>query len=120
MRISLALSAGSTDTDKHFKMSTVGPELPPHLVAKRKRQLEEEVEEGDHIPSNDQARKGSSSPSSDGWEKRRRVIGPSLPPAALEERPIVDPEDNNESSSDDDFGPALPTGRASQVCTIHE
>lgn len=97
-------------------MSTVGPELPAHLLAKRKRQAEDEEEES--LETHNQLRAYPRSPGSDGGEKKRRVIGPSLPPAALEERPSGDPaEDRSGSSSDDDIGPALPTGRLSQVCS---
>ena len=99
-------------------MSTVGPELPAHLLAKRKRQAEDEKEGTSVIQSQSRAH-SHSSPGSDGGEKRRRVIGPSLPPASLEERPSADPaNDGNDSSSDDDFGPALPARRVSQVRCI--
>lgn len=81
-------------------MSTVGPELPPHLQAKRKR----EDEAHDTPPK----RRRSSSTSLDD-AKPRRVIGPALPPAPLSELPPSVPEPNADSdSSDDDFGPSLP------------
>jgi len=83
---------------------TVGPELPPHLTAKRKRPGDEE---GDPAAS-DRRTSRSRSSSSDGAQKRPRVIGPSLPPAALDELPTSKPNPNAESDSDDDFGPAPP------------
>ena len=83
-------------------MPAVGPELPPHLAAKRKRQ--EEDFEVRHSPP----RKRSVSSSSDGAEKRRKVIGPSLPPANLDERPPSDPKSASNSDSEEDLGPALP------------
>lgn len=98
-------------------MSTVGPELPAHLLAKRKRQAEDE-DEGSLVIKN-QSRAHSRSPASDNGEKSRRVIGPSLPPATLKERPSGDPiNDGSGNSSDDDFGPTLPARQASQVRSI--
>ncbi|OCL15146.1 hypothetical protein AOQ84DRAFT_279548 [Glonium stellatum] len=84
-------------------MSSIGPELPPHLLAKRKR-LAEEEESSKASPAR------PSSPS--GSEKRRKVVGPAPPPAPLNELPPqpADSEDEESSSSDDDFGPAPPTG----------
>lgn len=85
-------------------MPTVGPELPPHLTAKRKRQVDEE---GDQAASDRRSSRSRSS-SSDGAQKRPRVIGPSLPPAVLAEIPTSKPNADAESDSDDDFGPAPP------------
>ncbi|KAL8868509.1 MAG: hypothetical protein Q9198_008154 [Flavoplaca austrocitrina] len=91
-------------------MTTVGPELPPHLLAKRKRQQEAE-EEANPQP---QPHSRSSSTSSTTSSKRRRTIGPAPPPAPLSERPSSPPSpqkptlDSPSSSSDDDFGPSLP------------
>ncbi|CZT19469.1 uncharacterized protein RCC_05320 [Ramularia collo-cygni] len=87
-------------------MSGIGAELPPHLLAKRKRQQEEQASQTSTTTS---GAKRSQSP--DGPEKRRKVIGPAMPPAPLEERPL-EPADagEDESSDDDDFGPSLPTG----------
>ncbi|KAF2754298.1 hypothetical protein EJ05DRAFT_541380 [Pseudovirgaria hyperparasitica] len=84
-------------------MSSIGPELPPHLLAKRKRQAEEQTT-AKAIP------KGDARPSPDAGEKRRRIVGPAPPPAPLDELPPRSPEVDDSSSSDDDFGPALPTG----------
>ncbi|KAK4690316.1 hypothetical protein P7C71_g6445, partial [Lecanoromycetidae sp. Uapishka_2] len=81
-------------------MSTVGPELPPHLQAKRKRE--------DETFNNTPKRRRSSSTSSND-AKLRRVIGPAPPPASLAELPPTAPDPNVDSdSSDDDFGPSLP------------
>ena len=85
-------------------MSAVGPELPPHLAPKRKRAVDEE---GDHVACHRQPSRSRSS-SSDGMQKRPRIIGPSLPPAALDELPASKPNLDEESDSDDDFGPAPP------------
>jgi len=99
-------------------MSAVGPELPPHLLAKRKRQQEQEDE---NEPSRTSGAKRAKTPEAD--EKRARVIGPAAPPAPLDERPSEPPtgsigpidDDGEEESSDDDddFGPALPTAQDS-------
>ncbi|KAA6415923.1 MAG: hypothetical protein FRX48_00642 [Lasallia pustulata] len=85
-------------------MSNVGPELPPHLLAKRKR--EEEIEDQSRI--NVDTRSASRSSSSDAGEKRRRIVGPAPPPAPLNERPDSPAEQGSESSSEDEIGPALP------------
>ena len=80
----------------------VGPELPPHL-AKRKHDSDEETPE----------REKSRSP--EGPEKRRRVLGPAMPPAPLEERPEEPANDSDSSSDDDDYGPAMPPAPGSAV-----
>ncbi|KAI9834802.1 MAG: hypothetical protein M1819_002888 [Sarea resinae] len=85
-------------------MPPVGPELPPHLLAKRKRQAEEAESASVDRPS----RTASKSPSPGSSDKRRRVVGPSLPPAPLDEKPLESPNRDEESSSDDEIGPALP------------
>lgn len=99
-------------------MPNAGPELPPHLLAKRKRAAGEE----------DEARSGkdqaeSTRPSSPQEAiKKRRVAGPAPPPAPLDERPPGNPDGNesNSSSDSDDYGPTLPpttvddTGSASK------
>ena len=92
-------------------MSTVGPELPPHLQAKRKRNdSNDETLNTSHTPTK---RARSSSP--DEEAKPRRIIGPTAPPAPLSERPSTSCESNVDSSSsdDDDFGPSLPPARGS-------
>lgn len=95
-------------------MSGIGAELPPHLLAKRKRQQEEQAQDEPPIASG-----AKRSPSPEGADKRRRVIGPAMPPAPLEERPtepaIAQPQEDESSSDDDDFGPSLPpTGAEAQ------
>ncbi|TKA83807.1 hypothetical protein B0A55_00019 [Friedmanniomyces simplex] len=88
-------------------MSAIGPDLPPHLLAKRKRQQDDSAQDE---PSTASGAKRSTSPG-DG-EKRRKVIGPAMPPAPLDEQPpepaaqAVQPNSDDE---DDDFGPALPS-----------
>ncbi|KAK5112492.1 hypothetical protein LTR62_004249 [Meristemomyces frigidus] len=87
-------------------MSAIGPTLPPHLLAKRKRQEEEKTKDE---PPQASGAKPTSSP--DSGEKRRKVIGPAMPSAPLEERPNrsgSDSKEDDDSDSDDDFGPALP------------
>ncbi|KAK5172305.1 uncharacterized protein LTR77_003943 [Saxophila tyrrhenica] len=88
-------------------MSDIGPELPPHLLAKRKRKQEEAAEAAPTTAS------GANQPASPGGgEKRRRVMGPAMPPAPLDERPTEPPKVPEDSDSDDDdgYGPALPSG----------
>lgn len=90
-------------------MSAIGPELPPHLLAKRKRKQEESVENESTTTS---GAKRSPSPST--GEKRRRVMGPAMPPAPLNERP-PEPQNRLEDSDSDDedgFGPSLPPSGA--------
>lgn len=98
---------------QHTKMSGIGPELPPHLLAKRKRKQEEEAE---NETSTDSGAKRSRSPGE--GEKRRRVIGPAMPPAPLDERPQapVNSKEEPESDDDDDFGPSLPSVELNDVC----
>lgn len=90
-------------------MSGIGANLPPHLLAKRKRKQEEEAENAPTTASG-----AKRSPSADGAEKRRRVVGPAMPPAPLDERPAEPANAAEESSSDDDddFGPSLPSENA--------
>ncbi|KAI9731599.1 MAG: hypothetical protein M1834_004720 [Cirrosporium novae-zelandiae] len=97
-------------------MSTVGPELPPHLLAKRKRQREQEEEAAGSTRERPSSPSESHPASSDGGEKRRRVAGPALPPAPLDEMPIGRPNEDEESS-DDEFGPALPSADGPSVNT---
>jgi len=92
-------------------MSTAGPDLPPHLLAKRKRQAElEEAAATTEKPSP----RPDTPP-----EKKKRVAGPSLPPAPLDERPSNAPEErDSDSDSDDEWGPAPPPagGAEAAVC----
>ena len=107
-------------------MSGIGPSLPPHLLAKRKRQREEsEQNEATTEPGAKRAKSPDTEQLQD--EKRSRVVGPvrsaqplvvgpTPPPAPLDERPLEPPspghdeqeEEAESSSDDDDFGPALP------------
>ena len=92
-------------------MASIGPQLSPHLVGKRKRD-DAGGEEG-----------SSRSPSPESATKQKRTIGPLPPPAPLIERPSESPNvsprvesepvpaNGDSSSDDDDFGPALPTAK---------
>ena len=108
-------------------MSAVGPQLPPHLLAKRKRE-----DDDSHYPSPSLTKSATVSPGSDDTKRRRthgpllpyttsppgspspasndqksvRTIGPSLPPAPLDTLPTATIDNND--SSDDDFGPSPP------------
>lgn len=90
-------------------MSAAGPDLPPHLLAKRKRKLEEDA--NTEATADSGARR---SPSPDGADKRRKVLGPAMPPAALDEKPtnplngLQPAAEDSDESDDDDFGPSLP------------
>jgi len=98
-------------------MDDIGPQLPPHLIAKRKRQQEEA--EVVLTPANDLAL--STDREKNASLKRRRVVGPSLPPAAIEDMPSQAPEgtsDDEDSSSDDGIGPSL-SGAASSGVFYH-
>lgn len=91
-------------------MSGIGPELPPHLLAKRKRQQDEDAEDASSKAAGAKRSRSREEP-----EKRRKVMGPAMPPAPLDERPNEPPDAVESSSSDDDdddFGPALPTAGA--------
>ncbi|OCK81232.1 hypothetical protein K432DRAFT_381481 [Lepidopterella palustris CBS 459.81] len=94
-------------------MSSIGPQLPPHLLAKRKYSEEEEA------PTKPSAAPSSSPESS---EKRRRVLGPAPPPAPLNELPSSRPshsDSEDSSSDDDDFGPAPPPSTGSHLAQTH-
>lgn len=86
-------------------MSAIGPDLPPHLLAKRKRTQEEQTEEAASTPSG-----AKHPPSPSNSEKKRRTIGPAMPPAPLNERPSepVKPTEQHSDSEDEEFGPTLP------------
>ena len=84
-------------------MLIVGPELPPYLQIKRKR----EDEAHDTVLTPLKRRRSSLSSSND--TEPRRVIGPTPPLADLFELlPIAPEPDAEDSSLDDDFGPSLP------------
>jgi hypothetical protein len=100
-------------------MSSIGPALPPHLLAKRKRQAEEE-EKVEAAPVSTKPAPAHVPKSPDGAEKRRRVMGPAPPPASLDELPPTSARDDEDSSSsDDDYGPSLPTGQPAAVSISH-
>ncbi|KAI9760053.1 MAG: hypothetical protein M4579_001886 [Chaenotheca gracillima] len=84
-------------------MASAGPSLPPHLLEKRKREAEEE-----EVKASKATQRASRSSTPDSATKRRRVVGPSLPPAPLGKRPSTEHDGEGSSSSDDDLGPALP------------
>ena len=87
-------------------MPSVGPELPPHLQAKRKRSEEDDEAQNALGAPPKRARSSSSSEEA----KPKRIIGPAAPPASLLERPNTDTDstDNSSSEDDGDVGPSLP------------
>jgi Protein of unknown function (DUF3752) len=88
-------------------MPSVGPTLSQAQAEKRKREPNDGDDEAASPPSRSPNPRLASQSSS---AKRARVIGPSLPPASLDERPPQPPDsDATSSSGDDDFGPSLPT-----------
>ncbi|KAL9599664.1 MAG: hypothetical protein Q9219_003652 [cf. Caloplaca sp. 3 TL-2023] len=101
-------------------MATAGPELPPHLLAKRKRQ--EQPPEETTNPSTKPQRKSPSPPlpssNPDDNSKRRRTIGPAPPPAPLSEKPTSSLSDSDSDS--DSFGPSLPPSTTDPIPQTHE
>jgi hypothetical protein len=96
-------------------MSDIGPELPQYLLAKRKRKQEEAAKTESATSSG-----ANPSPSPDGAEKRRKMMGPTMPPAPLDEKP-QEPAgklDESDSDGDDGYGPALPRN-GTEVCVCH-
>ncbi|KAI9842262.1 MAG: hypothetical protein M1838_003189 [Thelocarpon superellum] len=96
-------------------MPAIGPTLPPSLAAKRKHEEDDEELGPARPPAADEDGRRSVSPAT--AEKRRRVLGPSLPPPSgsnpvAERAPSPPREGDDESSSDDGFGPALPPATA--------
>ncbi len=88
-------------------MPSVGPSLPPAKAEKRKRDARND--EDGTIPHFAQSPASGSTPLSTS-AKKIRTMGPTLPPASLDERPAPPPETDADSSTDDDgFGPSLPT-----------
>lgn len=83
-------------------MSAAGPELPPHLLAKRKRQQEE-------AQKNDASTSSGANPES---PKRQRVTGPELPPSAsaTPAGPALSPNVSSPS-----VGPTLPPSEPQPV-----
>ena len=99
-------------------MASIGPTLPPHLTFKRKR----EDDDGGSLDKQSDARSRSRSTSAESEGKRRRVLGPALPPAPIDQRPANPPDGQNErgdNDSDDDFGPAPPSG-PHEVTTVQD
>ena len=93
-------------------MPSVGPQLPAHLIPKRKR-------EEDGTSSSPKSAPRSRSSSADSASKQQRIIGPALPPAPLSERPTTPPSPAySSSSSDDDFGPSLPPAPGSHSAQV--
>ena len=107
--------SGSLPASK--RQRTVGPSLPPSEPAllgsdgkedsydlRRATDTRSPAEEFNN--QNKTVHNEAKSPS----EAPRRKIGPSLPPAPLEQRPLAPPTRDGEepSDSDDDYGPALP------------
>ncbi len=98
-------------------MSAVGPELPPHLFEKRKRPEDDDASDSRSDSSQSSSLKSSS--------KRQRTIGPTLPPAPLDERPPSSSQPSpgpatkaeDTSSDDDEFGPVLPTSGNAEDAT---
>jgi hypothetical protein len=107
---------------------SIGPQLPPHLLPKRKRDDDEADERNKPTEPPSPALPAPSSPDS---PKRRRIIGPAAPPAPLSQppasltsvdAPAADDDDTSpfssfssesesdygDDDSDDDYGPALP------------
>ena len=85
-------------------MTLAGPKLPTHLPAKRKH----EEQADSRVDYSTALHRGSNSPGSEGSHKKQRIIGPSMPPAPLHERPSESPHDDEASDSDDELGPAPP------------
>lgn len=99
-------------------MPGVGPALPPELQ-KRKRSNDNDDGNASDSDSADSAGPLPARPPPAQQDppspKRSRVIGPTLPPAPLDERPsspAQKDESESESSDDDDgFGPSLPSAK---------
>ncbi|KIX01423.1 uncharacterized protein Z518_09149 [Rhinocladiella mackenziei CBS 650.93] len=97
-------------------MSPVGPQLPPELRKRKRSDNEDENDSSDSVTSpspgplpGGNPEKEKSPPSA----KRTRIIGPTLPPVPLDDRPPSSPpqpdQEVEESSNEDDFGPSLPS-----------
>lgn len=100
-------------------MISIGPELPPHLLAKRKRQQEEESVGA--VVDTTPKRPTSRSSSTESASKRKRILGPAAPPAPLEQRPAdVSTPGDESSSSDDDYGPVIPSEAAKYKGVVEE
>ena len=96
-------------------MSSIGPELPPHLASKRKRQAEcienENIKESQ--PKSNTHFSISGSPFTETYKKARQVCGPVLPhsaPSKQYQAELGRSASGNDDSDDDegDYGPRLP------------
>ena len=100
-------------------MSTIGPELPPHLAAKRKRKAEaaEANAPAESAPANGR----DTSIDAESETKRQRVYGPAAPPAPLDQRPTSPSQsaDAEDTSDDDDYGPVLPSQSGHPATSSH-
>jgi hypothetical protein len=94
-------------------MASVGPQLPFPSAVKRKRDDESDTLI-DRSDTSTPSPHGSHTP--DSSAKRPRTIGPTLPPASLDERPQNGPDEESDTSNDDDaFGPCLPGAGTSTI-----
>lgn len=97
-------------------MPGVGPQLPPELH-KRKRSTDDDGSNSDSDSADSagpQPARPTQAPQDLPSPKRSRVIGPTLPPAPLDERPSSPAQKDSsgsDSSDDDDFGPSLPSAK---------
>ncbi|KEF63804.1 uncharacterized protein A1O9_01782 [Exophiala aquamarina CBS 119918] len=97
-------------------MPGVGPQLPPELQ-KRKHSIDDDGNLSDSSSSASNSPQSAPPPRELGSApspKRSRILGPTLPPAPLEERPsspALGDLSESESSDDDGFGPSLPTAK---------
>lgn len=109
-------------------MSSVGPQMPSNLT-KRKRSASPI---GPTLPTSNpdaldlESSEDEYAPPPKKPSPPRRILGPSLPPANLSERPSYpanppNPKDDSSDSSDDDYGPSLPPppGSAAEA-TLHQ
>ena len=85
-------------------MAQARPELPPHLPVKRKHEQHADC----RVEYSTALHRDSTSPGSEGSHKKPRIIGPSMPPASLDERPSESHREEEASDSDDELGPAPP------------
>ena len=98
-----------------------GPEIPPHILAKRKRKAEEAAAAAAAAAkSKVKAQSTSSNEERIIAQKRARVSGPAPPPAVLDERPDYPTEYSETESSDDEIGPSLPSGLAPEVSFLSQ
>lgn len=83
-----------------------GPTAPPAPKNEEEIDLSDEDDDDDYGPAAPKPPPKTASPPA---QPQRRVLGPALPPASLDERPESDARVTDDSSdSDDDYGPAPP------------